>query len=179
MTDHELRELVLQQVPTDGTAIGNKALLEKLAQAGAGIDEDHYQRIREALLAEGLLRSGRGRGGSVMRAQAALPSSGSENEHDDAEPLLAMQVPPQPRPAASRASTPSAAPRAKPGETAQVLSYRHDDKRKNNPHVGMVNTTSDGVEEETRWAYDPHIDPALQFDSGRAGIETLIDDARI
>ena len=27
------------------------------------------------------------------------------------------------------------------------------------------------------WMYDPHIDPALQFDIGRAQIETLIDNA--
>ncbi len=61
------------------------------------------------------------------------------------------------------------------GTQTQVISYRYDDKRKNNPHVGMVDTTSDGVEEEKTWYCDPHIDPALQFDSGRAQIENLID----
>ena len=30
---------------------------------------------------------------------------------------------------------------------------------------------------KTRWAYDPHLDPALQFDVGRAQVERLIDDA--
>jgi len=30
---------------------------------------------------------------------------------------------------------------------------------------------------EAHWSYDPHIDPALNFDPARAGIETLIDDA--
>ena len=60
---------------------------------------------------------------------------------------------------------------------AQILSYRYGDKRKNNPEVGMVDTASDGVEGETRWAYDPHIDPTLNFDPARAGIESLIDDA--
>ncbi|MBK7491227.1 MAG: hypothetical protein KBF68_08250 [Nitrosomonas sp.] len=62
-------------------------------------------------------------------------------------------------------------------QVAEVLSYRHDDKRTNNPHVGMVDTHSDGVEGKTLWRYDPHIDPALQFDSQRATIENLIDDA--
>ena len=33
------------------------------------------------------------------------------------------------------------------------------------------------MEEETAWRYDPHLDPALQFDVGRAQIEKLIDDA--
>ena len=59
----------------------------------------------------------------------------------------------------------------------QVISYRYGDKRKNNPHVGMVDTVSDGVEGHTTWAYDPHIDPTLNFDTARAGIENLIDDA--
>lgn len=58
-----------------------------------------------------------------------------------------------------------------------IISYRHDDKRVNNPHVGMVNTHSDSVEEKNTWRYDPHIDPALNFDSSRAAIENLIDDA--
>lgn len=58
-----------------------------------------------------------------------------------------------------------------------IISYRHDDKRVNNPHVGMVNTHSDAVEEKNTWRYDPHIDPALNFDSSRTAIENLIDDA--
>src|SRR5690606_15462212 len=53
----------------------------------------------------------------------------------------------------------------------------HDEKRTNNPHVGMVDTHSDGVEEQKTWSYDPHIDPALNFDSARSQIEKLIDDA--
>jgi len=72
----------------------------------------------------------------------------------------------------------SAAGRASTNQSAaEVLSYRHDDKRTNNPHVGMVDTHSDGIEGKTLWRYDPHIDPALQFDNQRATIENLIDDA--
>ena len=67
--------------------------------------------------------------------------------------------------------------RKDPNQTAEVLSYRHGDKRINNPHVGMVDTHSDGVEGKTVWQYDPHIDPALQFDSQRSTIENLIDEA--
>lgn len=62
-------------------------------------------------------------------------------------------------------------------QASEVLSYRHGDKRTNNPHVGMVDTHSDGVEDRAVWQYDPHIDPALQFDSHRSTIENLIDDA--
>ena len=59
----------------------------------------------------------------------------------------------------------------------QVISYRHPDKRKNNPHVGLVNENSDPGQPQTTWRYDPHIDPALSFDPGRAQIENLIDNA--
>ena len=63
-------------------------------------------------------------------------------------------------------------------EPGQELStYLHPEKRLNNPPVGLVTARSDGVEEKRRWAYDPHVDPALQFDLGRAQIEQLIDDA--
>lgn len=61
---------------------------------------------------------------------------------------------------------------------AQILSYRHDDqKRKKIPEVGLVSVAADPESQPTTWAYDPHIDPALQFDSARAHIEQLIDDA--
>lgn len=69
------------------------------------------------------------------------------------------------------------ASKKKKGESSEVLSYRYDDKRKNNPQVGMVDTHSDGVEEQKTWKYDPHIDPALDFDSSRSQVESLIDDA--
>lgn len=61
--------------------------------------------------------------------------------------------------------------------SSEVLSYRHDDKRTNNPHVGMVDTHSDGGEGKTVWQYDPHIDPALNFDCHRSMVGNLIDDA--
>jgi adenine-specific DNA-methyltransferase len=40
---------------------------------------------------------------------------------------------------------------------------------RNNPEVGLVNEASDPEQPKTPWAYDPHLDPALQFDSARAG----------
>ena len=42
----------------------------------------------------------------------------------------------------------------------EVLSYRHSDKRKNNPEVGMVRPENDPDDHDKRWCYDPHIDPA-------------------
>lgn len=60
---------------------------------------------------------------------------------------------------------------------AEVLSYRHADRRKNNPEVGMVSPDTDPDQPKTTYSYDPHIDPALQFDSKRFQLEKLIDDA--
>ncbi|MBC7618660.1 MAG: site-specific DNA-methyltransferase, partial [Candidatus Saccharibacteria bacterium] len=85
----------------------------------------------------------------------------------------------------------SGAPAAKPKKPAKakaslkaptsgdalVLAYRHADRRKNNPEVGLVNEASDPEQAKTPWAYDPHLDPTLQFDSARAGAEKLIENA--
>jgi adenine-specific DNA-methyltransferase len=68
-------------------------------------------------------------------------------------------------------------PRRRASDDSQVLSYRHPDRRRNNPEVGMVDPDTDPEQPKTRWAYDPHIDPALQFDVARGQIETLIDEA--
>jgi adenine-specific DNA-methyltransferase len=65
----------------------------------------------------------------------------------------------------------------KPADESGVISYRHSDKRRNNPEVGMVDPDSDPDAGRTRYAYDPHLDPALQFDLGRAQVERIIDDA--
>ena len=86
---------------------------------------------------------------------------------------------------ASGAGMPRKEPSTKPpleqkkdkNQSSAVPSYRHADKHTDNPHVGMVDTHSDGVEGKTVWQYDPHIDPALNFDSHRSTIENLIDAA--
>ncbi len=55
--------------------------------------------------------------------------------------------------------------------------YVHADKRLNNPPVGLVTPATDGVEEKKKYAYDPHIAPSLEFDSGRAAVDKVIDEA--
>ena len=67
--------------------------------------------------------------------------------------------------------------RTKRSDDTDVLSYRHTDKRINNPDVGLVTPDTDRVAEPKEWRYDVHIDPALQFDMKRSQIEKLIDDA--
>lgn len=96
----------------------------------------------------------------------------------EAQSLPADALKPKPKQTALRLQ--GAVPRPARGgakEDARVLSYRHQDKRKNNPQVGLVNEANDPQQPKTEWRYDPHIDPALQFDIGRAQVEKLIDDA--
>lgn len=186
-SDDQLRELILSMIPNDGSTIGNAKLHSLLAEAiGSVVAEPDYWRVRDALLADGVLGKGRGRGGSVfLNGQphvAVLDSeaSGNLNElSDEAGLVLEMQEMPPELPLNGPTKPARSAPRQKKSDQAQVLFYRFDEKRKNNPHVGMVDTASDGLEETTEWAYDPHLNPELYFDSSstRAQVETLIDDA--
>ncbi|MGP9673614.1 MULTISPECIES: site-specific DNA-methyltransferase [unclassified Halomonas] len=175
LTDTQLRELFLSTVPRDGSTVGNVKLLGLITAQDSSVDKKSFERVRDALVEEGVLGKGGGRGGSVFLVQS------SEAAHAEPDLTLKMQEVPAeltPPPTNTRKTATSKA-RQKKADQAQVLSYRHDEKRKNNPHVGMVDTASDGVEERTTWAYDPHLDPELQFDSSasRAQVEKLIDDA--
>lgn len=60
-----------------------------------------------------------------------------------------------------------------------ITTYKHGDrKRSNYLPVGLVTPETDSpVSNKTKYAYDPHIDPALQFDPQRSTIERLLDGA--
>ena len=193
-----LAEILMKLLPADGTAVGNQTLrqqfLDVAKAAGQKAGEADFDSVRESLVEQGRLAKGKGRGGSVRRT--VPPSQSGEvpvelphppaNEAKDAAlggfSLEAQVVPPsatKPKPEQNRLGL-HAAPkpvRAPAGEEAQILSYRHPDKRKNNPQVGLVNEANDPEQPKTTWRYDPHIDPALQFDVSRAQVEKLIDDA--
>jgi hypothetical protein len=70
----QLSGLLFEFVPTDGTSVGNVTLIEKLRQAAksklsfALTDEDYWE-VRNALIVQGLIEKGRGRGGSVYRVK--------------------------------------------------------------------------------------------------------------
>ena len=177
-TRQGLAELLVRLLPSDGSTMGNQSLRERFMEAakaaghkntGSALDVA-FESLREELIQNGVLAKGKGRGGSVRRVQA-----------DDASAFsLGVQAPaaaedPPTRPTKARAGAP--ARRTASNGEPQVLSYRHANKRKNNPQVGLVNETTDPPTPKTVWKYDPHIDPALSFDMGRAGIEKLIDDA--
>jgi len=61
----------------------------------------------------------------------------------------------------------------------QIKQYDHSDKKRvNNPPVGLVNESRDPSDGGKKiYAYDPHIDPSLQFDqnTNRVEIEKIID----
>ena len=168
-----LTALLLQLLPADHSAVGNGALFNQFSAAcqaaGLGpVTQEDFQAAREALLATGQAVKGRGRGGATARATGA-------DRPDFA--LQAPAVPPVPAanstaPAAKRAATRAKAAGATPPQPAasgdaQVLAYRHADRRKNNPEVGLVNTASDPEQAKTTYAYDPHLDPVLQW-AGKA-----------
>lgn len=79
--DEAIGELLFSLVPEDGTSVGNGALFERLqdrAMAALALDvtQADYERCRDALIAAGRLRRGKGKGGSVARIVEA---------HDDVE----------------------------------------------------------------------------------------------
>ncbi|WP_238547853.1 hypothetical protein [Meridianimarinicoccus roseus] len=161
-----LTDLILSLTPEDGSSIGNGAMMALLRERVPGLTDDDYAAARDALVDDGLLARGRGRGGSIMRVVDA-------DEDEDGFELTPTDEPAPRQRAASRGKKAA----RKPNGPTQVLSYRHDETRVNNPEVGMVHAGTDPDGEKTVWAYDPHLDPVLNFDSARAGIEKLIDDA--
>lgn len=69
---NDLGEAMLALVPVDGRTIGNKALREQLVVCiDRHVDEAEFFTTQQALVDAGTLVRGRGRGGSVKRAQAA------------------------------------------------------------------------------------------------------------
>jgi adenine-specific DNA-methyltransferase len=173
VTTDLIKATLLKLLPTDGSTVGNtslrRALEAALASEGVKITEEDYWSAQTALIEEGYIATGKGRGGSVKLIKEpeggfVLNASTAKSESEDK-----VKVPKAPPPA--RATSVSN------NEPPQIISYRHPDKRVNNPEVGMVNTATDPEAGKTKWAYDPHLDPTLQFDPQRGAIETLIDDA--
>lgn len=172
-----LKAVLLTLVPSDGSPIGNTALRReaetRLQAEGLTVSEADYWLAHADLIADGSLLKGQGRGGSVR-----LAATGTEDfslAHQDApvpEPTPAKAAA---KPASLKATQP--ATKRSTDEATQIISYRHQDKRKNNPEVGMVTPATDPEAGKTRWAFDPHLDPTLQFDSQRGRIEAIIDDA--
>ena len=68
--------------------------------------------------------------------------------------------------------------RTRKPEKKQIDQYDHKEaSRANNPPVGLVTPETDRDAGKKTYAYDSHIDPALQFDPHSSQIEKIIDDA--
>ena len=161
----ELSDLILSLTPEDGASIGNGALLALLRERIPTLSDAAYAEARDLLIDDGRLRRGRGRSGSVYRAGLA-----------DLK-LTAPAVTQGKAATGNRKKTKRQGTGRKAAAPTEVLSYRHDATRVNNPKVGMVHAGTDPDGEKTRWQYDPHLDPALNFDGVRGAIEALIDEA--
>jgi adenine-specific DNA-methyltransferase len=155
-------EILLSHVPADGSSIGNMKLRERL-----GWEEARYQSARQPLLDQGLLSTGRGKGGSVMRSGAepapATPVAASANT--GSAPALEMFAPEE---VAMSAPVKPAASAAKAPKTsiAPVTSYRHSEAtRKNIPPAGLAAQSTVQETHPHRLSYDPHLSPVLRFDS--------------
>jgi adenine-specific DNA-methyltransferase len=75
-----LTDLILSLTPEDGSSIGNGAMMALLRERVPGLTDDDYAAARNALVDDGLLARGRGRGGSIMRVVDA-----DEDEDDGAD----------------------------------------------------------------------------------------------
>jgi adenine-specific DNA-methyltransferase len=150
-------QALLAHVPADGSTIGNIKLREAL-----GWDEQRYVAARQPLLDQGLLVTGKGRGGAVMRnrsAKSASVSPGSQALEMFAADEVASPAPPKPA-----AKAPAA--KAAPVSGATVTNYQYPSaSRKNIPPAGLA--TKNTVQETNphHLAYDPHLSPVLRFDS--------------
>ena len=60
-------------------------------------------------------------------------------------------------------------------KTRKVRSYRHDDsaRRSNNPPVGLVTPESDQYTPPTKWQYDSHLSPSMQW-AGKAERQSFL-----
>jgi hypothetical protein len=76
LDDAGLKQLLLALLPDDGSTVGNASLSDlfvarALTELRIRAVTDDYERCKEALLTEGHIRRGKGRGGSVCRVVAA------------------------------------------------------------------------------------------------------------
>lgn len=156
----DLSDLILSLTPEDGSSIGNGTMLALLREHIPTVTDEAYEEARDTLIDAGTLARGKGRGGSVYRADVAD---------------LELTAPVAKEPKATTGTRKKAS--QKSNDPTEVLSYRHGETRVNNPEVGMVHADTDPDGDKTPWQYDPHLDPVLNFDCARGAIETLIDEA--
>lgn len=177
---NQLEEILLSLLPLDGSMVPNGQLqprwMQEVAAAGQAATTDEFGAVRDRMFVAGLVVKGRGRGGATGRAASAAPISEDFDLH--VEEVIAGELHKAPSPNAGKSK--KLGTHARPNsEPAQVISYRHADRRKNNPEVGLVSEASDPQQPRKEWAYNPHLDPVLNFDSSRAELDSQVADALI
>ena len=76
--EEDLGDLLLEVLPGAGGSLGNVSAREALAKAaGVEVSEEAYEAVKESLLAMGLIRKGRGRGGTIALAMGMEGASAS------------------------------------------------------------------------------------------------------
>jgi adenine-specific DNA-methyltransferase len=142
----QLRQHILDQVPADGSRIGNASLLDAVEQAlqanSQTLDEDAFAAAREQLIADGVLAKGRGRGGSLYRTQAVA----------SARTTSAKQAPDS-----TDASALTGAGNVK------YSSYQHGVEATLRPEVGFQDQFQQ-VREPKKYRYDSSVAPELTWD---------------
>ncbi|WP_200348525.1 hypothetical protein [Halochromatium glycolicum] len=169
-----LTDLILSLTPEDGASIGNGAMMALLREQMPDLTDADYVAARDALVADGRLVRGRGRGGSIMRviADAQHEEGASDQDGDDEANGFALTPTeaPAPRPRAAADRKPTARRPAAPAQSpTQVLSYRHGETRVNNPEVGSI-----AVHAEQETLYDkPRIDKTKRRICGPFSVEAV------
>ena len=91
----EIRKAILKELSKDGTAVGNQSLRERIAERlDAKVREEDYFEARDALIEEGKLETGRGRGGSVRRVVRTAEAVPVEPQPVTAIPVREPQAAP-------------------------------------------------------------------------------------
>ena len=89
----ELHQALLAAVPFDGSSIGNQSLLERLKAQFPTLSEEGFWAARDELIEQGVLQKGRGRGGSVLRAQGgSLADQALNKARERLEPAATAEV---------------------------------------------------------------------------------------
>lgn len=76
-----LSDIVLAHLPEDGSAIGNGALVARLGEIMPDPTDDNYTAAKGVLVDEGIIGTGKGRGGSVF----PITESDDDDQNDDFE----------------------------------------------------------------------------------------------
>lgn len=143
MTDTRKNEF-LEALRAEGGSAGNGTLRERL-----GWDESDYRDVKDALLADGTIASGRGRGGSVRLAGASVveaPKAASQN--------TAATPQAKAKPATKGAKT----------KTPAISSYRHDEATRRNIPTAEFESIMEAEDRKPKtllYPRNPDLDPQL------------------